>query len=162
MTSRAYNPPTSPWPLRLLAWLFRALLIVTIMAATGVAVLAIAASAYYELTRTKSGEIDDMIAQRVPEGSSVERINAFLDSEGIEYTAVQPFAGDDQDLLYGGVRKGDQVILATLENDGYSLELVDIKIAFVLDEAGVLKDHVVYERSYQPEWLNENLEPLTP
>jgi hypothetical protein len=160
MTTRAYNPHVSPWPLRLLAWLFRGLLMLTIMAAAGVAVVAIASSAFYELTRTKAGDIEGMIDKKVPVGSSVEHINSVLDQEGFEHTAVQPFPANDLDLLYAGVREGDPVILATVENEGYSLELVDVKVAFVLDENGVLKHAVVYEDHHQPEWLNRNLDAL--
>jgi hypothetical protein len=134
----------------------------TIMAIMGVAVLAIGASLHYEVTRTKADEIDKIITQSVPAGSSVEHINAFLAAEGFEHTEVHPFAGNDQDVLYGGIRTGEPVIVATLENPGHTLELVDIKVAFALDETGVLRDHVVYEHHYQPEWLDENLDSVTP
>jgi len=148
--------------LRLLGWLFRGLLVVTIMATTAVAVIAVASTAFYELTRTTSGDLDAMIGERLPAGSPAEQIYAVLDEEGIEHGTLEPFAGDDMEFLYAGVRKGEPVILATVQNEGYTLELVDVQVAFVLDGNGVLARHVAYERHQQPEWLERNLEALTP
>jgi hypothetical protein len=162
MATRTYGTRPLPWPFRLLGWLFSATLVLLIMAATVAAVMAISTSAYYELTRTKSGEMDGMIDKRLPVGSSPERIYAVLDEEGIEHGTVQPFPGDDLELLYAGVKAGTPVIIASVRNEGYSLELVEVQIAFVLDENGMLKDHVVYERHHQPEWLDRNLEALKP
>ena len=162
MATRAFDRRSQPWPFRLLGWLFRGIIVLLIMAATAVAVIAASSTAFYELTRTKSGDLDEMIDKRLPAGASVESIYAVLDEEGIEHGTVQPFAGDDFDLLYAGVKKGTPVIIATVRNEGYSLELADVQIAFVLDENGMLAHHVVYERHYQPEWLDRNLEALKP
>ena len=160
MTTRAYQEPTSPWPIRLLGWLFRAIVVVLILLLTGAAVAAVGASIYYELTRTKSDDIDDMIDERLPAGATVERIYTVLDEEGIEHGTVQPFAGDDSQLLYDGVKAGTPIIQAIERNEGYSVELVDLEIVFVLNEAGTLERALIYEERHQPEWLDENLDKI--
>jgi hypothetical protein len=160
MTTRAYQEPTSPWPIRLLGWLFRAIVVVLILLLTGAAVAAVGASLYYELTRTKTDDIDDMIDERLPAGATVERIYAVLDEEGIEHGTVQPFAGDDPQLLYDAVKAGTPIIQAIERNEGYSVELVDLEIVFVLNEAGTLDRALIYEERHQPEWLDENLDKI--
>jgi len=162
MATRTYGRPTLPWPLRLFSWLFSAALVLFVMLAAAGALFALGASAYYELTRTTPDDVNKMIARQLPTGSSVERINAVLDEEGIEHGVVQPFPGDDLELRYAGVTKGTPVINATVRSEGYSVELVDIQVAFILDENGLLKDHVVYEQRHSPDWPNVDIDDVKP
>ncbi len=160
MSTRTLNGRPLPWPLRLLGWLFRGVLVLLITLATAAVVIMIGATAYYELTRTKAGDLDEMIEAKLPPGASADRIITVLDSEGIEHGAVEPFPGDDNRLLYAGVTKGTPVISAIVRNQGHSLEFVDVQITFILDDNGALKDHEVYEVHRRSGWLKFDIDAL--
>jgi hypothetical protein len=160
MATRTYGRRSVAWPLRLLGWVVSITLVVLIMAATVAAFVAVGATAYYELTRTQADEIESKIQQRLPVGVSSAEVMAFLDSEGIQHGPVEASSGTDLQLLYEGVPKGTTVINGTVINDGYSVELVDVRMAFVLDANGNLERYVVYESHHQPEWLNDGIDGL--
>jgi hypothetical protein len=131
--------------------------VLLIIMGTGAAAAAIGATAYYELTRTKSSDIEAMIDEQLRTGAPAEKIFAVLDAEGIEHGAVEPFPGGDQDLLYAGVTKDTPIISATVRNEGHTLEYVDLQITFILDETGALKDTVIYEIRHHPAWIEKRL-----
>jgi len=130
-----------PWPFRLLGWfLFGTVALIVI---GGVAL--IGSGIYYELTRTKAGEVESAIEEWLPRGASTDQIVRFLDSRGIEYDEAGAFNAQDGELLESGVPAGAITISAVLRNDGYTLNQTDIEITFILDERSLLKDYVVRE-----------------
>jgi len=141
MTTHAlYRGPT-PWPFRLLGWLFAAVALVIVAALLAVG----ATGAYYEMTRTKAGEIEAMIEEGLPRVATTDQVLRFLDSHSIEHGAVRPSTGEDRGLLEAGVPTGTMTISGVVRNDGYALQLRDVVVWFILDEEGLLEAHLVYE-----------------
>jgi hypothetical protein len=130
-----------PWPFRLLGWLLFGT--VALIVVGGVAV--IGSGIYYELTRTKPGEVESAIEEWLPRGASTDQIVRFLDSRGIEYDQAGAFNHQDGELVESGVPAGAATISAVLRNNGYTLNHTDIAITFILDERNLLKDYVVRE-----------------
>jgi hypothetical protein len=116
---------------------------VAVIVVGGVAV--IGSGIYYELTRTKAGEVESAIEEWLPRGASTDQIVRFLDSRGIEYDQAGAFNPQDGELLESGVPTGAMTINAILRNEGYALTHTDIAITFILDERSLLKDYIVRE-----------------
>jgi hypothetical protein len=139
-TQTLYRRPVS-WPFRLLGWLCltTALLIVLGFAAF------VGTSAYYEFTRTTSGDVKGMIERDLAKNATTDQILLFLTTHGIQHGEVQPSTDDDRKLLDAGVPTGTPTITGMIPNDGYALQLKDVVVTFVLDAEGRLDDYVVYE-----------------
>jgi hypothetical protein len=146
MATRTLDRRPIPWPFRMLGWL--------VLGAVALAMISVAAvigaGTYYEFTRTKAGDMDGLIEKELPRGVTTEHILADLDSRGIEHGPVEASKADDRKLLDAAVPLGTNVIHAIIRNDGYSLDLVDVHMRFILDEEGKLKDHIVWEVHHRP------------
>jgi hypothetical protein len=129
------------WQWKLLGWVFLGGLGVFLIAVVGV----IGSGAYYEATRTKSGEVESLIDGGLPRAAATEQIFGFLDSHGIEHGGVEPLDPNHPALKEYSLPASTQTIRAVVRNDGYSLALVDIEITFVLDERELFWDFVVRE-----------------
>ena len=141
MTTHALYRRLAPWPFRLLGWLFvvAALLIVAALLAVG------GTGAYYEVTRTKAGDIEAMIEEDLSRVATTDQVLFFLDSHDIEHGAVRPSTDEDRRLLEAGVPAGTMTISGIVRNDGYALQLRDVVLWFILDDEGLLEGHLVYE-----------------
>jgi hypothetical protein len=125
----------------LLGWFFLGSL-----ALLATAVVAIIGSGiYYEATRTRGGDVEDLIDRELPRSAATVEIFGFLDSHGIEHGSVQPLDPTHPALQDYGLPASTKTITAVLRNDGYSLALTDIEITFVLDERELYRDYVVRE-----------------
>jgi hypothetical protein len=125
----------------LLGWLLFGTVALVVIAVVAV----IGSGIYYDLTRTKAAEVEDMLDRYLPRASTADQIYTFLDSRGIEHGLVGPADPGDPALQESNVAAGTMTIRAVVRNDGYSLTHKDVEITFILDERGLLKDYVVRE-----------------
>jgi hypothetical protein len=141
MTTQAIPKWPTPWPLRLLGWLFGlfALLVVAAFLAIG------ATGAYYELTRTTDGDVEALIESDLPERATTEQILRFLEANAMVHEGVRASTADDTRLVEAGVAPGTMTITGTLLNDGYALQLRDVEVKFILDAERKLQGYLVYE-----------------
>lgn len=146
MVTRTLHKPPLAWPFKVLGWFV--VLAVGLAVAAGAAV--IGASTYYEMTRTKAGDIEGMIDTKLRAGATADEVVALLDSERIEHGPVLPSSGDDRKLQEMGIPTGTMTVAAFVENDGYSLDLVDVEMRFIFDQELRLVNHVVYEVHHRP------------
>ncbi len=146
MATRTLHRRPLAWPFRMFGWLVVGLL--AMGAVTGAAVIGV--GSYYEFNRTKAGDVEAKIEKELPRGVTADQVLTFLDSEGIEHGSVEPSRGDDRKLQEMGVAKGTMVISAGVQNDGYSLNLVDVEMRFILDGDLKLRDYIVYETHRRP------------
>lgn len=146
MVTRTLHRKPLAWPFKVLGWFV--VLVVGLAVAVGAAV--IGAGTYYEMTRTKAGDLEAKIDQGLPLGATADQVTGFLDSEGIAHSPVQPSRGDDRKLQEIGIPKGTMIVSGMIENKGYSLELVDIEMRFIFDQELKLVDYVVYEVHHRP------------
>ncbi len=144
-TGTLYRRPL-PWPFKVLGWLV--VLAVVLALAAGATV--IGAGTYYELTRTKAGDLEGLIEEELPIGATADQVISFLDAQGIEHSPVEPSRGDDSKLQEIGVPKGTMIVRAIVRNDGYSFELVDVEMRFILDQELRLADYIVWETHHRP------------
>ena len=141
MATRKLARQPLPWPFRLLGWLlFGTLALIVIGGVT-----LIGSGIYYELTRTKAGEVESAIEEWLPHGASTDQIVRFLDSRAIEHDQARAFNPQDDELIESGAPAGAMTISAVLRNNGYTLNHTDIAITFILDERSLLKDYEVRE-----------------
>lgn len=142
MVTRTLGRTPLSWPFKVIGWLFLGLMVLII--ATFAAV--VGTGMYYDLTRTTAGDVEEMIEADLVAGvSSTDRVVAFLDANAIEHGPVEPVDLEDQRLWDADPQPGWTSVSGSIPNDGYSLELVDVEVVFLLDETGRLKDYVVYE-----------------
>ena len=146
MATRTLHRRPLAWPFRMFGWFVVGVLALAVLAGATV----IGAGTYYEFNRTKAADMEALIEMELPRGVMSEQILAVLDSEGIEHGPVAPFSGDDSKLLEMGVAKGTMIISGSVRNDGYSLDLVDVEMRFILDPELKLADYVVYETHRRP------------
>lgn len=146
MVTRTLHRRPLAWPFKVLGWFV--VLVVGLAVAVGAAV--IGAGTYYEMTRTKAGDLEGKIEEELPLGATSDQVIGFLDSEGIEHSPVEPSRSDDRKLQEMGIPKGTMIISAMVENDGYSLDLVDVEMRFILDQELKLADYIVYEVRHRP------------
>lgn len=146
MATRTLSRRPLAWPFKMLGWC--AVLVLGLAAAVGAAV--IGAGTYYEITRTKAGDLERKIEKALPLGTAADQVIGFLDSEGIEHGPVEPSRGDDRKLQEIGIPMGTMVIAAMVENDGYSPDLVDVHMRFILNADLKLVDYLVYETHRRP------------
>lgn len=146
MATRTLHRRPLAWPFRMFGWFVVGVLALAVLAGATV----IGAGTYYEFNRTKAADMEALIETELPRGVMSEQILAVLDSEGIEHGPVAPFSGDDRKLLEMGVAKGTMIISGSVRNDGYSLDLVDVEMRFILDQELKLADYVVYETHRRP------------
>ncbi len=141
MATRTLHRRPVPWPFRLLGWL--------VLSAALLGVLAFAAlvgsATYYELTRTKAGDVEGWIAEDLRKGNSTDQVMRFLDERGITHGAVEPSAADDARLRDAEVPPGTLTITGTIRNDGYSLSYKDVVVTFVFNAEQQLEKWFVYE-----------------
>lgn len=167
MTTRTLPTRPRDLPSRMVNWLIGALTAVIVLLIIGLAAAVAGHSIYYEVNRTKAGDVDEMIKKELPAGASTASILSFLDSKGIEHGPPAPAGANDLKVLETGVPRGTMVIPAIVRNEGYSLklgkirmslliDLADVEMRFVLDEAGNLKQHMVYEDHHRPTLLDLN------
>lgn len=141
MGTRGMYRGSLAWPFRLIGWFLLALVVLGVIAVIAV----VGSGIYYEVSRSKAGEVEDLIDRHVPLASSTDQIFTFLDSQGIEHGQVEAFDPENPALRDYGLTPGTNTISAVIRNDGYSLALVDIEITFILDERGLFKEALVRE-----------------
>ncbi len=146
MATRTLHRRPLAWPFRLFGWFVVGVLALAVLAGATV----IGAGTYYEFNRTKAGDMKAMIEKDLPRGVTADQVIGLLDAEGIEHGPVEPSQADDRKLQEMGVAKGTMVIKAIVRNDGYSLQLVDVEMRFILDAELKLRDYVVYETHRRP------------
>lgn len=146
MATRTLHRRPLAWPFRVLGWLV--VIVVALAVAVGAAV--IGAGTYYEMTRSKAGDLEGKIEEELTIGATADQVIGFLDSEGIEHSPVEPSRGDDRKLQEIGVAKGTMVVSAIVRNGGYSLDLVDVEMRFILDQELKVADYIVYEVHHRP------------
>jgi len=141
MATRTLGRRPTLWPFRLFGWLFLLVLVLGLMAVVAV----LGSGIYYEQTRTTAGDVEGMIEAELHNASSTDQLIRFLDRHRIEHGAVGPVDAEDPRLKDADVPDGATAISGIIRNDGYSLELVDVRMTFILDAEGTLEDWVVYE-----------------
>ena len=142
MVTRTLGRKPLSWPFKLVGWLFVGLLMLAVAAFAAV----VGSGMYYGLTRTTTGDVEEMIEQDlVADVSSTDRVLAFLDANSIEHGPVEPVDLENQRLWDADPQPGWMSVSGFIGNDGYSLELVDVEMMFVFDAEGTLKDWVVWE-----------------
>jgi hypothetical protein len=112
-----------------------------VVAAAGV----IGAGSYYEFTRTSAGDVRGMIEENVPADATTDQVLFFLDSRDIERSPIRPADPSHERLQDVDLPDGATTVSAIIRNDGYSVELVDVEMIFVLDAEGRLAEYIVYE-----------------
>jgi hypothetical protein len=123
-------------------WLFLGVMVVGIVGFAAV----VGSGMYYEMTRTTAGDVKGMIEEDlVADVSSTDRVIAFLDSNAMEHGALTPVDLADPRLRDADVPEGATTVSGIVRNDGYALELVDVRFTFVFDAEGTLVDWVVWE-----------------
>lgn len=165
MTTRTLDTHAISWSSRLIGWFVATIAVLGLAAVVALAAALAGSGAYYELTRTKGGELDDMIKNDLPIGVTGDHIISVLDAKGIQHGPIEPSHSDDFRLLEAGIPAGTTVISAVSRNDGHTvkfggvqmnlvLDVVNVEMRFVLDGAGNLKDYMVFEVHNHPRWLN--------
>lgn len=107
----------------------------------------LALQGYWLLTQTTVGDVESMIEENVPIGSSQEDVLSFLNDRGIEHGEVS-IAGARADSLLedAGYREGTVYIGAIMRNTSQVFfSTADIQMYFIFDENGRLKDYLVVE-----------------
>jgi len=137
-------------PRRLAKWLvFGVAAAIALYVAVAAAILA-GTFIHYELTRTTTGDVTEMIEEKLPLGSSAEEIAAFLDSRQIDHGAVERSGEHDPELKEAGIPPGTMIIHAVVRNSGQSIVLRDVGVYFILDEQARVRDSLVYEITTGP------------
>jgi len=146
MVTRTLHRPPLAWPFKVLGWF----VVLAVGSAVAAGAVVIGASTYYEMTRIKAADLEGMIDAKLRAGATADEVIALLDSERIEHGFVLPSSGDDRKLQEMGIPTGTMTVAAFVENDGYSLDLVDIEMRFIFDQELRLVNYVVYEVHHRP------------
>ena len=172
MTTRTLDARAGSWSSRIIGWLVATVSVLGLVAVIGIVAALAGTGAYYEMTRTKSGELDEMVKTELPIGVAGTHILSVLDGKGIQHGPIEPSRADDFRLLEAGIPAGTTVISAVAPNEGHSvsfggatmnlvLDEVNVEMRFVLDEAGNLKDYLIYEVHSHPRWVSFNSDAST-
>jgi hypothetical protein len=142
MVTRTLGRKPLSWPFKVIGWsVFGAVLL-------GLAAFAafVGTGMYYELTRTTKGDVEGIIeADLVPGVSSADRAVALLDAKAIEHGRVGPVDVLDPQLRDMEVPDGATSVSGVIRNEGYALELVDVRFTIVFNAEGTVHDWVVWE-----------------
>ena len=141
MTTQAVYKWPESWPSRIIGWLIALVAFLVLAALLAVCVTA----GYYELTRTKSSDVETMISAELPERANTDQIFDFFEAHGMTYGSARPSTSEDQKPANAGVPEGTMTITGTLPNDGYAIRLRDVEVWFILDSEGLLDGYLVYE-----------------
>ncbi|HET8944262.1 MAG TPA: hypothetical protein VFO59_05725 [Dehalococcoidia bacterium] len=167
MTTRTLDTRASSWSSRIIGFLVATVSVLGLVAVIGVVAALAGTGAYYEMNRTKSGELDEMIKTELPIGVAGTHVLSVLDAEGIQHGPIEASRADDLQLLEAGIPAGTTMISAVAVNKGHSvsfggasmnlvLDQVNVEMRFVLDDAGNLKDYLIYEEHTYPRWVSFN------
>jgi len=142
MVTRTLGRKPLSWPFKVVGWLFVGFMLLVVAAFVAV----VGSGMYYQLTRTTSGGVEGMIEEDlVADVSSTDRVVAFLDSNAIEHGPVEPVDLQNQRLWDADPQPGWMSVSGFIRNDGYALELVDVRMVLMFDAEGTLEDWVVWE-----------------
>jgi hypothetical protein len=115
------------------------------------ALLAVGAcTAYWELTATRVGDVERLLDENLPRGSTTEEIVAFLDSRDIPHHEIERCDANLRchELQGAGVVPGTMTFHALIEDTRSQLGCVyRIHIQFILDDRQLLQDYIVWETS---------------
>jgi hypothetical protein len=142
MVTRTLGRKPLSWPFKVIGWLVFGVVLVGVLAFIAV----VGSGVYYELSRTTSGDVEGMFeADLVPGVSSSERAIAFLDANTLEHGPATPVDLADPRLKDVDVPAGATTVSGIVRNDGYALELTDVRFTLVFDAGRTLVDWMVWE-----------------
>lgn len=165
MTTNTYQTQATDTTSRVLNWALGALAGLIVLVVVGLGIAIAGTSVYYELNRTKAGDVEGMMTSELPAGTPAAAVMAYLDSKGIAHSQPEPAGAADLELLEAGIPRGTTVVRAVVPNRGYGidvgniemsllLDLVDVQVRLTFDEAGNLKDRLFYDAHHRPTMLD--------
>jgi len=167
MTTDTLSARTGDRVSRVVNWALGALAGLIVLLVVGLGIAVAGSSVYYEMNRTKAGDINRTIEMELPAAATTDQVIAFLDSKGIEHGPLEPASASHIDLLETGVPLGTPIISAIIRNDGYGidlgkiqmsllLDLADVQMYFTFDEAGMVRQRMITDDHHRPTLLDLN------